>query len=62
MKRTAILIFILAAFTFSAENSVGVMPFTNGSIAEKESMEPLRKGLAQMMTTELSKIEALKII
>jgi TolB-like protein len=38
------------------------MPFANNSLAEKEAMQPLSKGLADMMTTELSKIKSLKLI
>jgi TolB-like protein len=42
--------------------TVGVMPLANNSLAEKEAMEPLCKGLADMLNTELSNMSGLKVV
>lgn len=45
-----------------AKRTVAVLYFDNNSLVKKEEMEPLRKGLADMMITELSKIEAFQVV
>ena len=52
----------LSSFSFAQSITVGVMPFANNSLSGKEAVEPLSKGLADMMMTELAKIKALKVI
>jgi TolB-like protein len=52
----------IAGFSFGQTITVGVMPFANNSLSGKEAVEPLSKGLADMMMTELAKIKALKLI
>lgn len=42
------------------DNTIAVAPFRN--IGDKESLDPLQKGLAEMMITDLSKVEALKVV
>ncbi len=46
----------------SVQKTIAVLYFQNNSIADRDKMEPLRKGLADMLITELSKIQALKVI
>jgi len=40
--------------------TIAVLYFDNNSVTKREELEPLRKGLADMFITELSKISALK--
>ncbi len=55
-----LLAFFISVTVFSIEKSIAVLYFDNTSgIAD---LEPLRKGLADMLITDLSKIKALKII
>lgn len=42
--------------------TIGVMYFQNNALFNKEAMAPLEKGLTDMLITELSKIEALKVV
>jgi len=42
--------------------TIAVMYFQNNAMLGKEAMAPLEKGLADMLITELSKIEALKVV
>jgi tetratricopeptide (TPR) repeat protein len=42
------------------DNTIAVAPFRN--IGDKESLDPLQKGLAEMMITDLSKVEALQVV
>ncbi len=42
--------------------TIAVLYFQNNSLADRQNMEPLQKGLADMLITELSKIQALKVI
>ncbi|NOY78937.1 MAG: tetratricopeptide repeat protein [Calditrichaeota bacterium] len=42
--------------------TLAVLYFQNNSLADRQNMDPLRKGLADMLITELSKIQALKVI
>lgn len=55
-------LFGMVAWVIAQPITVGIMPFANNSLADKEAMAPLEKGLAEMMTTELGKIGALNII
>ncbi len=45
-----------------AKRTVAVLYFDNNSLVKQEEMEPLRKGLADMMITELSKIEQFQVV
>jgi TolB-like protein len=64
MKKIILTFCVLSilSFCFSGPLTVGVMPFANNSLSGKADVEPLCRGLADMMSTELSKIGALKII
>jgi TolB-like protein len=44
------------------KRTIAVLYFENNSLAQKQQMDPLRKGLADMLITELSKIEQLQVI
>ncbi len=59
---TLTIVFGLFAQEAPAKRTVAVLYFDNNSLVKKEEMEPLRKGLADMMITELSKIEAFQVV
>lgn len=42
--------------------TIAVLNFDNNSIAERDQMESLRKGLADMLSTEMSQIQAFKVV
>jgi TolB-like protein len=42
--------------------TVAVMNFDNNSVVDHEKLDPLKKGLADMLITELSKINGLKVV
>lgn len=46
----------------NAQKTMAVLYFQNSSLFQKEEMEALSKGLADMFITELSKVEQLKVI
>jgi TolB-like protein len=41
---------------------IAVLYFDNNSVIDKEKVEPLKKGLADMMITNLTKIQAFKVV
>ncbi len=53
---------VLASTDNPQQKTIAVLYFQNNSIADRQNMEPLSKGLADMLITELSKIQALKVI
>jgi len=59
--------FLLAFSCFSflssfAQPTLGVLDFDNNSLADRQRLEPLRKGLAQMFSSELSQLQALRLV
>jgi TolB-like protein len=66
MKHSIVLALILfcgiAAAQEKAPQTIAILPFENNSIVDKEKLDPLRKGLADMLTTEMSKVKALKVL
>ncbi|MBN2356966.1 hypothetical protein JXO59_12695, partial [candidate division KSB1 bacterium] len=46
----------------STKRTVAVLYFDNNSLTKKEEMEPLRKGLADMLITELSKVNQFQVV
>jgi len=64
MKRIIYLIVSLViALEAGAESlNVGVIPFVNNSIAEREAMQPLSMGLADMLSTRLSQVKSLTVV
>ncbi|MDZ7362749.1 MAG: CsgG/HfaB family protein [candidate division KSB1 bacterium] len=49
----------LSAF---AQPTLAVLDFDNNSLADRQRLEPLRKGLAQMFSSELSQLQALRLV
>jgi len=45
-----------------AQTTLGILDFDNNSLTERERLEPLRKGLAQMLTSELSQLQDLQLV
>lgn len=45
-----------------AQKTIAVLYFENNSLAKRDEMEPLRKGLADMFITEFSKINQFKVV
>jgi len=45
-----------------AQKTIAVLYFENNSLAKRDEMEPLRKGLADMFITEFSKIGQFKVV
>jgi TolB-like protein len=62
----AILVFLFSAAStppsLSAQPTLGVLDFDNNSLTDRERLEPLRKGLAQMFTSELSQLQGLHLV
>ncbi|MDP1676722.1 MAG: CsgG/HfaB family protein [Bacteroidota bacterium] len=46
----------------SDPKTVAVLYFENNSIVDKDKLDPLKKGLADMMITEMSKIKGIKVV
>ena len=50
----------LAAVAFAQETNaptIGILYFENNSVVDKDKLDPLKKGLADMLITEMSKIK-----
>jgi len=67
------LLFLLAVFLFginiqivpqqqTKKITMAVLYFENNSIVDKEKLEPLGKGMASMLITELTKVKAFKVV
>jgi TolB-like protein len=54
--------FCLLAQETATKRTVAVLYFDNNSLMKKDEMEPLSKGLADMLITELSKIEQFQVV
>ena len=53
----------IAAFAQEANpQTIAVLDFENNSVVDKEKLDPLKKGLADMLITEMSKINGLKVV
>jgi len=46
----------------SDPKTIAVLYFENNSIVDKDKLDPLKKGLADMMITEMSKIKGIKVV
>ena len=42
--------------------TIAVLYFENNSVVDKDKLDPLKKGLADMMITEMSKINGIKVV
>lgn len=56
------LVSVLAQDTTVNKRTLAILYFDNNSLAKKQEMEPLRKGLADMFITEFSKINQFQVI
>ncbi|MGH7595975.1 MAG: CsgG/HfaB family protein [bacterium] len=48
-----------SAFT---QPALGILDFDNNSLADRQRLEPLRKGLAQMFSSELGQLQGLNLV
>ncbi len=55
------LLFISYSSSF-AQPTLGVLDFDNNSLADRQRLEPLRKGLAQMFSSELGQLQGLNLV
>jgi TolB-like protein len=64
MIRTVCLILsaLIVSSAGAGQKSVGVLPFTNNCIANREKMQPLSLGLADMLSTGLSQVKSLRVV
>ncbi len=54
----------LAAVAFAQETNaptIGILYFENNSVVDKDKLDPLKKGLADMLITEMSKIKSFRV-
>ena len=67
-KITILLIFFLATifrtdlYTDEAKKTIAILDFSNNSLINKEKHASLSQGLAEIMVTELSKIQSLQLV
>jgi TolB-like protein len=62
---TVLPVYLSAAATSVQEanpQTIAVLDFENNSVVDKEKLDPLKKGLADMLITEMSKINSLKVV
>ena len=71
MKKSVLAAFLLSLLyclfihigpVFSNENTLAVLDFENNSLVNPEENQPLSKGLAEMIITELNQIQALRVV
>ncbi len=67
MKKTTltalfILFSLIAVYPQGTKITLGILNFDNNSITDNEKLEPLSKGMAAMLTTELQNISAFKLV
>ncbi len=58
------LFLLLSFFPFSVfcQPTLGVLDFDNNSLADRQRLEALRQGLAQMFSSELAQLQALNLV
>jgi TolB-like protein len=56
-----LLLFISHSSSF-AQPTLGILDFDNNSLADRQRLEPLRKGLAQMFSSELGQLQRLTLV
>lgn len=75
MKHTRVFAGLLALCAFLVSNivivqtahaadpkTIAVLYFENNSVVDKDKLDPLKKGLADMMITEMAKVKGLKVV
>ncbi len=55
------LLFVQSAVA-SDPKTIAVLYFENNSVVDKDKLDPLKKGLADMMITEMTKIKGLRVV
>jgi TolB-like protein len=60
-KLFILLLFIAYSSAF-AQPTLGILDFDNNSLADRQRLEPLRKGLAQMFSSELGQLQGLNLV
>ncbi len=58
-------VYLSAAVAFAQETNpqtIGILYFENNSVVDKDKLDPLKKGLTEMLITEMSKIKSLKVV
>jgi TolB-like protein len=46
----------------TAPQTIAILYFENNSVVDKDKLDPLKKGLADMLITEMSKIKSLRVV
>jgi TolB-like protein len=63
LKPYFFLLFISISLASSfAQPTLGILDFDNNSLADRQRLEPLRKGLAQMFSSELGQLQGLNLV
>ena len=62
LRKLFFLLFPFLPFFLFAQPTLGILDFDNNSLADRERLEPLRKGLAQMFRSELSQLQGLELV
>jgi TolB-like protein len=60
-----LLMYLSATAAFAQETNlqtIGILYFENNSVVDKDKLDPLKKGLADMLITEMSKIKSLRVV
>ena len=60
-----LLMYLWMEIAFAQEThlpTVGILYFENNSVVDKEKLNPLQKGLTDMLITEMSKIKSLRMV
>src|SRR5208283_6096078 len=60
-----LLVYFSAADAFGQATNpqtIGILYFENNSVVDKDKLDPLKKGLADMLITEMSKIKSLSVV
>ena len=45
-----------------SQKTIAILYFENNSVVDKEKLEPLKKGLVDMLITEMSKVKGIKVV
>ena len=45
-----------------AKRTIAILDFNNNSIVDREQLDPLKKGLADILITEVSKVDAFRVV
>jgi TolB-like protein len=62
LKLPFLLFFFFSFLSSFAQPTLGVLDFDNNSLADRQRLEPLRKGLAQMFSSELGELQGLNLV